>query len=320
MRFRKFPIIIVLASLSFVAAGSSRATDLSNAIAGSVSDGTTSIPYQLLQPTGLAAGQKVPLILYLHGMGDRGTDNVAQTTWIGNLQQKTASGQYAAYVLAPQIASDMWFSTKNNAPSEAEILTMDAVKKAMQNPNIDTSRIYVTGTSMGGQGTWDILRRAPGLFAAAVPMSGGFDPSIAPSIKDVPIWAFHGAVDSVVPVQDTRDMVSALKAVGGNIKYTEVAGGDHEIWPQVYADAGNTLYSWLFSQQNLNAGLATVNSPSDLGAGDPVGLSVSSNAGVFSSSSAASIAASAAAVPEPASIGLLALGGMALLRRRNRAN
>src|SRR5947209_4432988 len=107
---------------SFAAASSAFAAPIS--IAGSVSDGSETIPYQLYQPQNTAPGQKVPLILYMHGMGERGTDNTAQTTWMGNLTAKTASGQYAAYVLAPQINTNMWFASSGSAPSEAMSLTM----------------------------------------------------------------------------------------------------------------------------------------------------------------------------------------------------
>ena len=118
------------------------------------------------------------------------------------------------------------------------------------------------------------------------------------TIKDTPIWAFHGSADDIVNVQSTRDMVAALEAVGGNIKYTEVEGGDHFIWPQIYGDASNSLYSWLFAQ-HLSDGLDTT-----LAAAMPTAPSLSV------------AVTTAAAVPEPASIGLIAVGGMILLKRR----
>jgi predicted peptidase len=297
-RFSRHLILAIVPTL--VALPAAAATDLSNSITGSVSDGAASINYRLFQPQGVTAGEKVPLVLFLHGMGDRGTDNVGQTYWMGQLQQHTSSGQYAAYVLAPQIDSSMWFSSNSSTPTEAMKLTISALKQAMADPHVDTSRIYVTGVSMGSFGTWDILRREPNLFAAAVPMSGGGDPSTASTIKDVPIWAFHGSADDVVNVQSTRDMVAALEAVGGNVKYTEVEGGDHFIWPQIYGDASNTLYSWLFSQ-HLSEGLDTTLAAASLMQAAP-SLSVA--------------VTTATAVPEPASIGLIAVGGMILLKRR----
>ena len=218
---------------------------------------------------------------------------------------KTSSGQYAAYVLAPQINTSMWFSSNSNTPSEAMSLTLQALHQAMNNPNVDTSRIYVTGVSMGGFGTWDILRRDPKTFAAAVPMSGGGDPSTASAIKDTPIWAFHGSADNVVSVDTTRNMVQALKDAGGSPNYTEVAGGGHVIWPEMYQDVGNTLYSWLFSQRLGNGVDPTL---------VPVPVAASSSA----VAQQPEVVAAVVSVPEPTSIGLLLLGGVTLLRRNRK--
>ena len=147
--FRKLCFLIGSVSLSMLSAAPSKAAaDHSNSIVGSVSDGTASIPYRLFQPQGEAPGQKVPLILYLHGMGERGTDNVTQTTWMGNLAAKTSSGQYAAYVLAPQINTSMWFSSNSSKPSEAMSLTLQALHQAMNNPNVDQCP-HTTGSSRG---------------------------------------------------------------------------------------------------------------------------------------------------------------------------
>jgi predicted peptidase len=280
-------------------ASSAFATDLSNSVTGSVSDGSSSIPYRLFEPQGLAAGQKAPLVLFLHGMGDSGTDNIAQTNWMGGLVNATKSGQFASYVLAPQIDTKSWFQSFSSTPNEAMKLTIDALKKVINTENIDTSRVYVTGLSMGGMGTWDILAREPQLFAAAVPMSGGADLKTASKIKDIPVWAFHGGADSVVPVSEMRATIQALKDAGGSPKYTEVAGADHAIWGPIYADASNTLYPWLFSQHLPDELVAT--------------------AGETSSVSAAPEASGAvvvADVPEPGSLTCLTLVGIAVLGQR----
>jgi predicted esterase len=266
------------------------ATDLSNSITGSVGDGKSSIPYRLFEPQGLQPGQKAPLVLFLHGMGDSGTDNVAQTEWMGGLVNNTRSGQYASYVLAPQIDTHSWFQSFGAQPTEAMKLTISALKKVIDIENIDTSRVYVTGNSMGGMGTWDILAREPKLFAAAVPMSGGGDTSTAGTIKDIPVWAFHGDRDTIVPVSATRDMIQALRDAGGDPKYTEVAGGGHVIWDPIYNDESHTLYPWLFSQHL-----------------SPSTISVEGN-----------VATEVANTPEPASLTCLAVAGMALLGRRRR--
>jgi poly(3-hydroxybutyrate) depolymerase len=279
--------------------------DLSTSLVGSVSDGSATLPYRIFQPQDVAPGQKVPLVLYLHGMGSRGTDNVAQTLGVDGLFNHTNSGQFAAYVLAPQINDSMWFSSNTSQATEAMSLTIKALNQALKNPNVDPSRVYVTGISMGGFGTWDILRRDPGVFAAAAPISGGGDPSSASALKDVPIWAFHGSADDVVPTDLTRNMVAALQAVGGNVKYTEVAGGKHDIWPAVYAD--NSLYSWMFGQH-----LGDVPEPT------PTGATAASAALDPAAAPAPQVAAVAAPVPEPTTLGLVLLGGAALLTRRPR--
>ena len=303
MLFKKLRLAVTTTALAVVCLVSPlQAGVLDHSVAGSVSDGSASIPYRLFEPQNTAPGQNVPLILYLHGMGDRGTDNTAQTTWMGNLTAKTSSGQYAAYVLAPQIDTNMWFSSSTSAPTEAMSLTMMALHQAMNNPTIDTSRVYVTGASMGAFGTWDILRRDPGVFAAAVPMSGGGDPSTAADIKGTPIWAFHGSADSVVSVDTTRNMIVALKAAGGSPNYTEIAGADHVIWPTVFADASNTLYPWLFSQH----------------LGDSVDAATTNDFATAPSFAAPAPVAVVGAVPEPTALALITLGGMAILARRRR--
>jgi predicted peptidase len=274
----------------FSCASGAFATDLSNSVTGSVSDGKSSIPYRLFEPQGLQPGQKAPLVLFLHGMGDRGTDNVAQTEWMGGLVNNTKSGQYASYVLAPQIDTNSWFQSYTSQPTEAMKLTISALKKVINTENIDTSRIYVTGNSMGAMGTWDILAREPKLFAAAVPMSGGGDTRTARTIKDVPVWDFHGSADTIVPVSASRDMIQALRDAGGNPKYTEVAGGGHVIWDPIYNDESHTLYPWLFSQHL-----------------SPSTISVDGN-----------VATDVANTPEPGTITCLAVAGMALLGRRRR--
>jgi predicted esterase len=219
-----------------------------DSLTGSVADNAATIPYRLYEPSGVAPGQKVPLILYLHGMGERGTDNNLQTTWMSGLISNATSGPYASYILAPQIDTSMWFQSYNSSPTEAMKLTIQALQHVIQTENIDTSRIYVTGVSMGGMGVWDILRWLPNTFAAAVPMSAAADPRTAAAIKDIPVWAFQGTNDTLVPASATRAMIQALRNAGGNPKYTEIAGGGHVIWNPIYNDASHTLYPWLFSQ------------------------------------------------------------------------
>jgi hypothetical protein len=127
-------------------------------------------------------------------------------------------------------------------------LVIQSVRQVMATENVDPSRIYVTGVSMGGMGAWDAIKWEPNLFAAAVPMSGYANPNTASIIKDIPIWAFHGSNDTIVNVAGTRNIINALRAAGGNPLYTEVAGGGHVIWNPIFYDTAGTLYPWLFAQ------------------------------------------------------------------------
>lgn len=246
------------------------APDLSKSITGAVSDGNNIMPYRLFRPAGYdTPGKKFPLVLFLHGSGERGNNNTSQVnSHIDGLVNATQSAPYASYLLAPQVASgnqfvDVPFGTGSftNATAPAQstsmAMTLQILDLVLSNTNIDKSRIYVTGLSMGGYGTWDILARRPNLFAAAAPMSGGGNTSNAALIKKIPTWNFHGSVDGTVPVSGSRDMIAALQATGGVPKYTELTGQGHVIWAPIYTDTttGGQFYPWLFSQSVPEPGM-----------------------------------------------------------------
>jgi predicted peptidase len=130
-----------------------------------------------------------------------------------------------------------------SAAMKAVLELIDAVQAQY---SIDSTRILAVGVSMGGFGTWDVAMRHPNLFAAAMPICGGADPSQAPVLISMPIWTFHGDADDVVPVAGTREMVNALRAAGGAPKYTEYPGGGHGIWGNAFTDA--QAMKWLMSQ------------------------------------------------------------------------
>jgi predicted peptidase len=111
---------------------------------------------------------------------------------------------------------------------------------------IDESRVYLTGQSLGGWGTWDLIAKRPGLFAAAIPVCGGGDPSAIAGLQDVSIWAFHGGRDSQIPVERSREMVAALRELGVTVRYTEYKSLGHAIWDKAYAE--RDIIDWLFSQ------------------------------------------------------------------------
>ena len=213
--------------------------------------------YRVAEPAKSEPGKKYPLVVFLHGAGERGNDNAAQlknaTRFIlAYMREKGADG----YFVAAQCPKDkQWVDTPwgnlahrmNEKPSESMDLLLELVGKLRQQESVDASRVYVTGLSMGGYGTWDAVQRRPEWFAAALPCCGGGDTTLAWKIRDVPIWTFHGFKDQAVPVSRSRDMVSALWAVGGNIRYREYPDLMHWCWDQTYSD--DKVLKWLFAQR-----------------------------------------------------------------------
>ena len=132
-------------------------------------------------------------------------------------------------------------------PTRPMQLFIQLLDKVLKEYPIDPARIYVTGVSMGGFGTWDLLARFPTRFAAAVPICGGGDESTAAKIKHVPIWAFHGALDHTVPPEKSRSMIQALQRAGGLPGYTEYPDIEHNSWVWAYRDPH--LMVWLFKQK-----------------------------------------------------------------------
>lgn len=216
------------------------------------------LPYRLMQPLAMEQDKKYPLVLFLHGAGERGDDNENTLLHITPMiNTKENREKYPAYVLIPQCAKDIkWVDTdwtkKEHTHNEEATAPMQAVIALLEqledNYNIDPTRIYVMGLSMGGFGTWDLLTRYPNRFAAAIPICGGGDVAKAPLIKDLPLWVFHGERDNVVPVECARTMVTAIKEAGGElIKYTEYKGVKHGSWIPALKEP--ELLEWLFKHQ-----------------------------------------------------------------------
>ncbi|MBT8037369.1 MAG: prolyl oligopeptidase family serine peptidase [Verrucomicrobiae bacterium] len=216
-----------------------------------------SLNYRIHLPPKSNTIKKHPLVLLFHGAGERGNDNDKQLTHgAQDVLAYTKKNHSNAIIVAPQCPSgEKWVNTPWGAdahtmpkePSAAMLLTLALLQDLQASHSIDTSRIYVTGLSMGGFGTWDIIQRMPDTFAAAMPVCGGGDTDMANAIKHVPIWAFHGGADKVVKVKRSQDMVAALLNVGGNIKYTEYKGVGHNSWGRTYAD--EKALKWLFAQK-----------------------------------------------------------------------
>lgn len=219
-------------------------------------DGQTLL-YRFLRPTKLDIGKKYPLVLFLHGAGERGNDNTAPLIHgVKTFATDEFLAKYPCFVVVPQVPNDQkwtdidWGTNKVEYPAEMTpamklvFETLDVLEKEFP---IDTDREYVTGLSMGGFGSWDALCRQPQRFAAAVPVCGGCDLNNAKRIAHVPVWTFHGDKDQVVKVERSREIVAALKAAGGNPKYTEYPGVGHDSWNGAYKD--RAMYEWLFAQK-----------------------------------------------------------------------
>lgn len=220
--------------------------------------GLNILPYRMSKPQNFNENDtiKYPLILFLHGSGERGFDNELQITYIDKIfGSESFRKKYACFVLAPQCPEEMrwvdvdWNLTTHKIPdsmSEPMKLVVIMLNNVLRNYPIDKNRIYITGLSMGGYGTWDLIARFPNLFAAAIPICGGGDENTANLIYKIPIWTFHGAKDKVVPVSRTQNMVKAIQAQGGTPKYTEYPNEGHLVWNLAYTTVG--IWDWLFGQ------------------------------------------------------------------------
>jgi predicted peptidase len=207
--------------------------------------------YRLLKPQKIARGRKYPIILFLHGKDDRGDDNRGQLEFpMKLLAQPQHRQKYPCFVIAPQCRDDeFWMSFNPDQPSDAMRVAMAIVDQVLETEPADPRRVYLTGLSMGGFGAWEAATRWPERFAAVAPICGGGDVSRAERLVDVPIWAFHGAADDVVPVSQTTDMIAAIRDAGGKPKLTVLKGVGHASWVPVYNDPQGVI-PWMFKQVN----------------------------------------------------------------------
>lgn len=251
----------------------------------------TRLPYRLFIPAPYESNKSYPLVLALHGAGERGSDNELQlsanklaTIWADSSRQ----AKWPCFVVAPQCPADQqWVDADwskgtyaiEQVPFSNELATVSNLLDSLNKEfSLDLNRIYVTGISMGGYGTWDLITRYPRRFAAAIPMCGGADTSRAASIRHMPVWNFHGTLDRTVPVKASRDMISAMEKTnracvytardfrstgptrimpdsliaqkvgfGALMLYTELPDRDHAIWQGTYENP--LLQAWMFSQR-----------------------------------------------------------------------
>jgi len=193
--------------------------------------------YLLYLPKDYGEREAWPLVLFLHGAGERGED--LELVKKHGPPKLVARGREFPFVLvSPQCPRDQWWE-----PVSLTALLDDLCDHL----KIDEDRIYVTGLSMGGFGTWSLAAHTPRRFAAIVPICGGGDPFWAKRIAHLSVWVFHGAKDRVVPLERSQQMVDALKRQEGNVKFTIYPEAGHDSWTETYTNPA--LYEWLLEQR-----------------------------------------------------------------------
>lgn len=195
------------------------------------------MPYLLYLPENFKTEKKDwPLLIFLHGAGERGTD-LDLVTRHGPPKLIKQGQKFLFIMVAPQCPKDRWWDV------EELDAWLDALLKQLP---VDEKRIYLTGLSMGGFGTWAWAINRPDRFAALAPICGGGNPLEAYKLKDIPIWVFHGAKDPVVPIKRSEEMVEAVKQAGGNVKFTVYPEAGHDAWTETYNNP--QFYEWLLQQ------------------------------------------------------------------------
>jgi predicted esterase len=219
--------------------------------------GKETLLYRIHSPAKVEAGKKYPLIVLFHGAGERGSDNKRQLVHgASDIVKFAKATNQPVFFIAPQCPRGLqWVNTPwgklshtmPKGPSKSMALAIGLIKKTVADLPVDNTRIYVTGLSMGGFATWDIIQRMPDYFAAAMPVCGGADTAQAVKLKTMPIWCFHGGNDRVVKTKRSRDMIAAIKKAGGAPKYTEYPAVGHNSWSATFKD--KKVLTWLFEQK-----------------------------------------------------------------------
>lgn len=220
------------AAIALPAMAKSRATRM-------VSTVTTSTRYLTFLPRSYSPkGHGVPLILFLHGSGERGTDLEKVKAW-GPPAIADKDPDFPFMVVAPQLdEGESWHA----------LALKGLLDQVLAKFNVDRHRVYLTGLSLGGYGAWDLASRYPDYFAAVAPICGGGITRMVESMRAVPTWVFHGKLDDAVPEQESARMVAALQAAGGDVRYTVLPEGGHvDAWVHAYEKAG--LFAWFMEQR-----------------------------------------------------------------------
>ncbi|OGU76747.1 MAG: phospholipase [Ignavibacteria bacterium RBG_16_34_14] len=201
---------------------------------------TVQVDYLLYLPKDYNSSKKFPLLLFLHGSGERGKD--LEKVKVHGPPKLIASGKdFPFIVVSPQCPENQWWSI-----ADLDVLLNEIV----ENYNVDPHRIYVTGLSMGGFGTWELAIKYPDRFAAIAPICGGGNSHLVSVLKDLPVWVFHGAKDNVVPLSSAQEMVDVLEKAGGNVKFTIYPEAGHDSWTETYNNP--ELYEWFIKQKRTS--------------------------------------------------------------------
>ena len=226
--------------------------------------GNDTMPYRLLLPDNYDASKKYPFILFLHGAGERGNDNEKQLVHGAKMFLKEdARKNFPAIIVFPQCAASSFWANidfkmdssgkrifsfqETGEPTIAMKLAQELLMNIIKTYPVAKKQVYVGGLSMGGMGTFEIVRRNPKLFAAAIPICGGGNTSTASALKKTKWWVFHGGKDDVVPPKLSEDMVNALKNEKASVKFTLYPNANHNSWDSAFAEPD--LLSWLFTQK-----------------------------------------------------------------------
>ncbi|MGD8240603.1 MAG: prolyl oligopeptidase family serine peptidase [Armatimonadota bacterium] len=194
--------------------------------------------YLLYLPQGYEEGDEAwPLMLFLHGAGERG-DDLERLKILGPPKIAEERQDFPFVLVSPQCPADEWWS----------IQVLDALlDEIIAGYRIDEDRVYLTGVSMGGYGAWMLAGHRPDRFAALVPICGGGLPPMTQKMVHIPVWVFHGAKDDMVPIERSRVMVDTLRGFGGNVKFTIYPEAKHDSWTETYDNPD--LYEWLLEQR-----------------------------------------------------------------------
>lgn len=231
--------------------------------------GSITLPYRILYPENYDKSQTYPVILFLHGAGERGNDNAKQLVHGAKLFLTPENRQmFPCIVLMPQCPAEGYWSSVNvdrstspamfgfdysRTPTPSLDAAVSLLRQVAQTERVDPKRIYIMGLSMGGMGTFEAVYRNPKLFAAAIPICGGGDTiRYDRRVKKMPFRVFHGDADAVVSVNNSRSIVRRLKQVRAKAQYTEYPGVNHNSWDNAFAEPD--LLGWLFDKKRKRAG------------------------------------------------------------------